>query len=325
MSSPKPESRPIREDDQIIIAHGRGSGAAARGVASILDLPIVDLEQKEYSDRQAYARIDRENGKNNLRDLTVIYFSSVPAIGGISPSDALVDSALAADLFLKRAHVKAFNEVVLYQTFATEDRTKGEVRALSLKVAADIMTLNPPNKLLIVEPHTEYLELAFSGPVSPQFLWTTNFMAANVAHAFRQIDVPQNKVRALGPDHGSKVRTSQFTNIMRTRYSFLMNPHYGLAEKERISSESTRLMGISGRGALKWAWLPLPDDMIRRGTTLADPAAAAKKRGASAVLGLVTHGVITRDKKGVPQILAELNLYRLPPVGSCAQLGEQVF
>lgn len=290
------------KDNKTVIVHGRGSKVLAEGISKHLGVGIIKHEIGEFPDGETFVTIG-----DNIRGMNVIYVGSSPNTpAGLKPNDVVMEYVYAGDALI-RSKVNQFSFFIPYMPFARQDRTKGDRIALTSKRAIDTIMQVNPRGVLLVEPHTEYLEQAFPSNNPPDILWFTNLFACNVADTARKLQLDPNRLVAIAADHGAKVRVTQLTNLVRNIYKTEINPNFGIAEKNRTGAESVELMSFTSGDSLKGALGILPDDIIASGSTMVQSAAAAKEMGASAVLAMASHALLTRGSDNLPKILHELN------------------
>ena len=287
----------------IVITYGASpaSRRLAEQTGQHLDLPVYSIGASEYPDGHSKIAMSQ-----NIRGAKIIHIGSSPDLSfNFKPNDAVMEYRFAADMF-KRGKAGSFYFVIPYLPYAREDRTKGERKALTLKSAIDTIMQVPPDGVMVVEPHTEYIELAFPNTHPPDILWLTNPMAFNLAHELKSMTLDLKDSRVFGVDHGTKVRVSQTVEHL-VRNGAHINKDYFLAEKNRQDEETVEFMGFASSLNLENNFLFGPDDIVASGKTAILPARAAKKLGAAAVFAYGSHAALTLGKDGNPVILEELN------------------
>lgn len=293
----------LPQDERTVIMHGRGSGDLAEGISRHLNIPIADHAITESPDGETRISI-----RDNVRGKNVIFIGSSPNSDiGLKPNDAVMEYPYIGGA-LRSAGASAFRFLVPYMPYARQDRTKGERVALTSKRVIDtIMQVNPSN-IMLVEPHTEYLEQAFPSNNPPDILWFTNLFAANIAKFVRDTGVDHGRVVSIAADHGTKTRATQLSKILRNVHAIKASPKIGgIADKNRLNAESIELMSFTGDASIIKAVALLPDDILASGTTLIGSAKATKALGASIVVAIASHGSLTRGADNLPKILHELN------------------
>lgn len=228
------------------------------------------LELTRFPDGERYARIDtRVTGRD------------VWLVGGtVSDEDTLLLYDLASTLV--KDGVCSLTLVVPYYGYATMERAVHAGEVVTAKTRARLLSSIPegdvPNRVVLLDTHTEGLQHYFEGGVVPVHT-SARDAVVNIVDEF--VGRRDNLVLAC-TDAGRAKWVEALANHMGVGASFVF--------KKRIDGERTEVRAVDAQ--VRDKDVVIYDDMIRTGSSLIGAARAYKSAGARAIWAVTTHAVL---------------------------------
>jgi len=240
----------------IKLVAGNSNPALAEGIGSYIGLPLTKAVVRRFADMEIFVEI-----QENVRgaDVFVIQSTSYPA------NDHLMELLIIIDA-LRRASARRITAVIPYYGYARQDRKPGPRTPISAGV----------DRVLTLDLHAGQIQGFFDIPTDN--LFASPVMVRDIKQRF-----DLGRIMVVSPDVGGVVRARGLAKRI--------NAPLAIVDKRRErpgESEVANVIGdVDGRICL------LVDDIMDSGGTLLNAADALLEKGASAVYGYITHGVLS--------------------------------
>jgi ribose-phosphate pyrophosphokinase len=176
---------------------------------------------------------------------------------------------------LKRASAAEITAVIPYYGYARQDRKVAPRAPITAKLVADLLTVAGANRVLTVDLHAGQIQGFFDIPVD--HLYASPVLLSYVRNHL------QGDLVVVSPDAGGVERARSFAKKLKLSLAII--------DKRRSGPNVMEVMNVIGDIEGKTALLL--DDMIDTAGTLTQAANALVEKGATAVYGLATHGVLS--------------------------------
>ena len=232
----------------------------------------------------------------NVRGRDVFVVQSIAR----KPNFYLMELLILIDA-LKRASARSIVAVIPYFGYARQDRKdKGRV-PITAKLVANLLVTAGISRLVTMDLHSEQIQGFFDVPVD-------NLYARSVfAERLKELGLKDPVVCA--PDVGS----AKLARTMATE----IGANFAVVDKQRMSSKDVKSYGIIGD--VQGKDVVLVDDICSTGGTLEEASSAAKKAGASKVIGVISHFLSTEKVKNMDRLLVA-NTVLMPKIDSHIEL-----
>ncbi|MDR0930436.1 MAG: ribose-phosphate pyrophosphokinase [Clostridiales bacterium] len=239
----------------------------AKSIASIIGVPLGDMEIEHFSDGEINVHI-----KETVRgcDVFIIQSTSAPV------NENMMQLLVAIDA-LKRASAARITAVMPYYGYARQDRKARARDPITAKMVADILTTVGVDRLLTMDLHAPQIQGFFNIPVD-------HLLGVPILYDYFKKDYKgRDDVVLVSPDLGSVTRVRKFAEKL--------NLPIAIIDKRRPKNNVSEVMNIIGD--VKDKKLIIIDDLIDTAGTLCNAAAALKKAGATEIRACATHGVLS--------------------------------
>jgi ribose-phosphate pyrophosphokinase len=247
---------------------------------------LADEIAKKMQTRVGNALVDRFKNdecrieiRENVRGAEVFVVQSLCR----SPYDATVNDAIMELLLiidaLRRASANRITAVIPYYGYAKQDKkTKGR-EPISAKLVANMIENAGAERIVTLDLHAAQIQGFFDIPVD-------NLMAApTLCNYLKNQNLQGESIVVVSPDAGGVPRAETFAKRLKSNLAVIIK-----RRPEPDVSEVTHIVGdVEGKIAV------VVDDMISTGGTLVKAAEALRKRGATDVYTLATHGIFAGD------------------------------
>jgi ribose-phosphate pyrophosphokinase len=217
--------------------------------------------------------------RENVRGAEVfVVQSTCRSPQGATVNDSVMELLLIIDA-LKRASANRVTAVVPYYGYAKQDKkTKGR-EPISAKLVANMLQTAGADRIVTLDLHAAQIQGFFDIPVD-------NLMAApTLCNYLKAEKLEGDKIVVVSPDAGGVPRAETFAKRLKASLAVIIK-----RRPEPDVSEVTHIVGdVQGKIAV------VVDDMISTGGTLVKAAEALRKRGATDVYTLATHGIFAGD------------------------------
>jgi len=250
----------------IKLVAGNSNPALAEAIGSYLGTPLTKAVVRRFADMEVFVEI-----QENVRgaDVFVIQSTSYPA------NDHLMELLIIIDA-LRRASARRITAVIPYFGYARQDRKVGPRTPISAKLVANLITRAGVDRVLTVDLHAGQIQGFFDIPTDN--LFASPVMVRDIKQRF-----DLDKVMVVSPDVGGVVRARGLAKRI--------NAPLAIVDKRRErpgESEVANVIGdVDGRICI------LVDDIMDSGGTLLNAGEALLEKGASAVYGYISHGVLS--------------------------------
>ena len=252
---------------ELKIISGNSNIELAKGIASFLNINLVDADIREFSDGESYIKINE-----NIRGMDIFVVQSTCSPG----SKNLMELLIIIDA-LKRASARRITAVIPYFGYARQDRKVQPRVPITAKLVADIITTAGADRVITMDLHAGQIQGFFNIPVDN--LFSTGVMVEYI----RELSL--SNLVMVSPDAGGVERTRAYAKVLGATLSII--------DKRRDAPNKAEVMHIIGE--VKDKDTVIVDDMVDTAGTLTKAAAALKNNGARKVYACCTHPVLSGD------------------------------
>jgi ribose-phosphate pyrophosphokinase len=250
----------------IKLVSGNSNPKLAEEIGAYIGTPLTKAVVRRFADMEIFVEI-----QENVRgaDVFVIQSTSFPA------NDHLMELLIIIDA-LRRASARRITAVIPYFGYARQDRKPGPRTPISAKLVANLITRAGVDRVLTLDLHAGQIQGFFDIPTDN--LFASPVMVRDIKQRFNL-----DEVMVVSPDVGGVVRARGLAKRI--------NAPLAIVDKRRErpgESEVANVIGeVDGRICI------LVDDIMDSGGTLLNAADALLEKGASAVYGYISHGVLS--------------------------------
>jgi ribose-phosphate pyrophosphokinase len=250
----------------IKLVAGNSNPALAAAIGGYLGTPLTKAVVRRFADMEVFVEI-----QENVRgaDVFIIQSTSFPA------NDHLMELLIITDA-LRRASARRITAVVPYFGYARQDRKSGSRTPISAKLVANLITHAGADRVLTLDLHAGQIQGFFDIP-------TDNLFAAPVMVRDIKQRFDLARVIVVSPDVGGVVRARGLAKRI--------NVPLAIVDKRRERPGESEVANVIGE--VDGGICILIDDIVDSGGTLVNAADALLEKGASAVYGYITHGVLS--------------------------------
>jgi len=238
-----------------------------QNIAAYLQTPIGKATMARFSDGETSVEI-LENVRGG--DVFIVQPTSNPT------NDNLMDLLVMVDA-MRRASADRITAVIPYYGYARQDRRVRSARVpITAKLVANMLSVAGVDRVLTVDLHAEQIQGFFDIPVDNVY-----------GSPLLLLDIWRNKYPNLivvSPDVGGVVRA-------RAVAKQLDDSDLAIIDKRRPQANQAQVMHIIGD--VKDRTCVIIDDMVDTAGTLCKAAEALKAHGATKVVALATHPVLS--------------------------------
>lgn len=247
---------------------GSQPSALATDVAHLLGCEAVSVREKTFDDGEKRLRLPI-----SITDKEVIIFQTIT-----DQPDAVIFETLRIVDAAKASGARSITVIFPCYPYARQDRILQDGCDIPPKLIAKLLKTAGADRLVTVDMHAPKQIEQF--PL-PTFNLSTEALFADY---LRQEKIQTDESLLFAPDRGALTRVQTLAKIL----SF----EFGWADKQRLEDGTIRLSGIHGN--IHGRNIYIIDDRIDTGGTLIAVAKHLKQAGARRMIGIVTHGVISR-------------------------------
>ncbi len=254
-----------------VLLSGSSHPALAQKISEHLKRPLGAIDIRRFSDGEIFVEV-----KENVRGRSVYLIQST-----CSPvNDSLMELLITMDA-LKRASAKEINVITPYYGYSRQDRKVSPRTPISAKLTADLLTVAGATRVVSVDLHAGQIQGFFNIPFD-------NLYAMPVLHEYLSKSLKDQKIEAeevviVSPDAGGMMRSRSLAKRV--------NANVALIDKRRTGPNVAVAMNVVGDVVGKTA--VILDDMIDTAGTLTEAANAVLNYGATRVIAIATHGVLS--------------------------------
>jgi ribose-phosphate pyrophosphokinase len=264
MAAAKPRRQ--LKSDRFKIFTGNANRPLAEEICACLGCPLGAAAVKQFSDSEIYVQI-----QENVRgaDVFILQSTSYPA------NDHMMELLIIIDA-LRRASARRITAVIPYFGYARQDRKVGPRTPISAKLVANLITRAGADRVMTLDLHAGQIQGFFDIP-------TDNLFAAPVMMRDIRQRFDLTKVIVVSPDVGGVVRARGLAKRINTPLA--------IVDKRRERPGESEVANVIGE--VDGGICILVDDIVDSGGTLVNAADALLEKGATAVYGYITHGVLS--------------------------------
>lgn len=252
---------------EIRLFSGTANPALAGAIAAHLGKRLSDAKVSRFSDGEVQVEI-RDNVRG--RDVFIIQPTCFPA------NDHLMELLIMGDA-CKRASAGRLTAVVPYYGYARQDRKVAPRAPISAKLVADLVTAAGFNRLLTIDLHAGQIQAFFNIPVD------NLYASPKLVGYVREKVGRRDDLVVVSPDAGGVERARSFAKHLRAGLA--------IVDKRRSGPNVAEVMNLIGD--VKGRYAILVDDLIDTAGTLAKAAQAIMDNGATGVMAVASHAVLS--------------------------------
>ena len=251
---------------KVCIFSGNAHPQLAQAIANHLETPLAKSKTTRFSDGESFVEINE-----NVRgvDAFVIQPTCSPV------NDNVMELLIMCDA-LRRASAGSINAVVPYYGYARQDRKVAPRTPITSKLVADLMQAAGVTRVVTVDLHAGQIQGFFNIPVDHLFampVMLEDYLKKNF----------DSSVVFVSPDAGGVERARA--------YSKRLNASLAIVDKRRERANESEVMNLIGD--VRGKPCIVLDDIIDTAGTLVNAAKALTAKGATKVVGVATHGVLS--------------------------------
>jgi ribose-phosphate pyrophosphokinase len=244
---------------------GSSSVDFAQEVCKTLDVPLAKADVKRFSDGEISVQIS-ESVRG--RDVFIVQSTGAPS------NDNLMELLIMTDA-LRRSSASSITAVVPYYGYARQDRKAAPRVPITAKLVADLYETAGIDRVVTIDLHAGQIQGFFNIPVD-------NLYGSIVFKEYVQSKNLPNPVVA-SPDIGGVARARYFAKQLGLEMV--------IVDKRREKANESEVMNIIGD--VEGKDIIIVDDMVDTAGTMVKAAAALKAKGATSVMAIATHGVLS--------------------------------
>jgi ribose-phosphate pyrophosphokinase len=250
----------------IKLVAGNSNPELAEGVGAYIGIPLTKALVRRFADMEIFVEI-----QENVRgaDVFVLQSTSFPA------NDHLMELLIIIDA-LRRASARRITAVIPYFGYARQDRKPGPRTPISAKLVANLITRAGADRVLTLDLHAGQIQGFFDIPTDN--LFASPVMVRDIKQRFAL-----DNVIVVSPDVGGVVRARGLAKRI--------NAPLAIVDKRRERPGESEVANVIGE--VDGHICILVDDIMDSGGTLLNAADALLEKGASAVYGYISHGVLS--------------------------------
>jgi len=251
---------------KVCIFSGNANPQLAQAIATFLETPLAKSKTTRFSDGESFVEINE-----NVRgvDAFVIQPTCSPV------NDNVLELLIMCDA-LRRASAGSINAVIPYYGYARQDRKVAPRTPITSKLVADLIQAAGVTRVVTVDLHAGQIQGFFNIPVDHLYAMPV------VLEDYLKKNFDASAV-FVSPDAGGVERARA--------YSKRLNASLAIIDKRRERANESEVMNLIGD--VKGRPCVVLDDIIDTAGTLCNAAKALTQKGATKVVGVATHGVLS--------------------------------
>ncbi len=252
-------------DGELKVFSGSAHPSLVDEICGHLGIPPGPVEVRRFADGEAYCQV-----LDNVRgaDVFVIQPTSPPVDANLMELLVMMDA-------FKRSSAARITAVLPYYGYARQDRKDKPRVPISAKLVADLVTVAGADRVLCMDLHAPAIQGFFNIPVDHLFA------APVFIEHFARLEL--SRLTVVSPDAGGVERARA--------YAKRLNGALAIIDKRRGEKNEPEVMhvigDVAGRNCL------IVDDIVDTAGTLTNSVRALMEKGAKAIYGCFTHGVLS--------------------------------
>ena len=270
-----------------MILPGPSSIELGKKIADTLNLDIVDVEYKIFSDGESKIQINSDVSNKNI----VLIQSTYP------PVDQHIIQTLLISRQLNKLDAKTFL-VSPYFGYSRQDKEFLNGEIISSKIISELFEFVGIKEFMTVDIHSKLCLEYFN---IPKYNISAIPILADYIKNSISIDKIKNDIIVVSPDLGGSDRVTDFSKLLGTE-NIVLDKH-----RDRTTGELT----INSKEIeLENKTVIILDDMISTGGTIIKTSELLSKLGVNEIIAICTHAILLDDsqkrieKSGVNRIIA---------------------
>ncbi|MBK9371753.1 MAG: ribose-phosphate pyrophosphokinase [Deltaproteobacteria bacterium] len=252
---------------EIKLFSGNANPELATAIAAHLGLKLGDAKVSRFSDGEVQVEIgDNVRG----RDVYIIQPTCAPA------NDHLMELLIMGDA-CKRASAGRLTAVIPYYGYSRQDRKVAPRAPITAKLVADLLTAAGFHRVLTIDLHAGQIQGFFDIPVD------NLYGSTKLVSYLREKVGRRDDIVVVSPDAGGVERARAYAKHLRAGLA--------IVDKRRSGPNVAEIMHIIGD--VRGRYAVLVDDMIDTAGTLAKAASAIVEAGATGVMAVATHAILS--------------------------------
>ncbi|MCK6522663.1 ribose-phosphate pyrophosphokinase [Myxococcota bacterium] len=252
---------------EIKLFSGNANPELATAIAAHLGLKLGDAKVSRFSDGEVQVEIgDNVRG----RDVYIIQPTCAPA------NDHLMELLIMGDA-CKRASAGRLTAVIPYYGYSRQDRKVAPRAPITAKLVADLLTAAGFHRVLTIDLHAGQIQGFFDIPVD------NLYGSTKLVSYLREKVGRRDDLVVVSPDAGGVERARAYAKHLRAGLA--------IVDKRRSGPNVAEIMHIIGD--VRGRYAVLVDDMIDTAGTLAKAASAIVEAGATGVMAVATHAILS--------------------------------
>ena len=247
---------------------GRAYPELAVEVGAYLGVKPVATNAYEFANGEIFVRFE-ESARGC--DAFVIQSHASPVNEWVMEQLLMVDA-------LKRASAKRITAVLPFYPYARQDKKHRGREPISARLIADLFRAAGAHRLMAVDLHTSQIQGFFDGPVD--HLFALPLLAEHVERHYRG-----DRLTIVAPDAG-RVRVAE-------RWTDRLGCPLAIIHKRRDPDVPNEVKMLEVVGQVAGRTCLIVDDMIDTGGTITKAAEALAEQGATDVVAISTHAVLS--------------------------------
>ena len=244
---------------------GSSSIDFAKAICKKLDVPVAQADVKRFSDGEISVQI-AESVRG--RDVFIVQSTGSPS------NDNLMELLIMTDA-LRRSSASSITAVVPYYGYARQDRKAAPRVPITARLVADMYETAGIDRVVTIDLHAGQIQGFFNIPVD-------NLYGSIIFKEYVQSKNFKNPIVA-SPDIGGVARARYFAKQLGLEMV--------IVDKRREKANESEVMNIIGD--VEGKDVIIVDDMVDTAGTMVKAASALKAKGATSVMAIATHGVLS--------------------------------
>ncbi len=253
---------------KLVLLAGRSHPELAQSVADQLGIDLSPTLAYDFANGEIFIRF-QESVRGT--DAFVLQSHTTPINKWIMEQLIMIDA-------LKRASAKRITVIVPFYGYARQDKKHRGREPISARLMADLFKTAGADRLMAVDLHTSQIQGFFDGPVDHLFALPP--LSAHVASR-----VPRDRITVVSPDAG-RVRVAE-------RWTDVLGAPLAIIHKRRDPDIPNQVRVLEVVGDVRDRVCVVVDDMIDTGGTIVKAAETLIENGASDVIVVATHGILS--------------------------------
>ncbi len=249
---------------------GRTHPALAAEIADHLDVELGEANLVDFANGEIRPRFNE-----SVRGADVFIIQTHASTESRSINDSIMEQLIMIDA-AQRASAKRITAVVPFYGYARQDRKAEGREPITAKLVADLFKAAGAKRMVSVDLHSGQIQGFFDGPVD-------HLTAIPVLEEYLRTHATDPVI--VSPDAG-RIKVAE-------RMAQHLNANLAFIYKRRPKGMTNVAVARDVIGEVEGRQCILVDDMIDTAGTIVSAAEILKKKGASEVWAMATHGVLS--------------------------------